>query len=76
MISLTDFLLASNFSKKKKHKTKQLSTEGELNSGGWIYRDGKRRGIYLALFTDPEGDSCFRIYQISRIKMKKGTLCK
>ena len=33
MTSLTDFLLASNFSKKKKNKTKQLSTEGELNSG-------------------------------------------
>ena len=37
----------------------------------WIYRDSKRRGIYLALFTDPEGDSCFSIYQISWIKMKK-----
>ena len=24
-----------------------------------IYRDGKRRGIYPPLFTDPEGDSCF-----------------
>ena len=33
-------------------------------------------GIYLALFTDPEGDSCFSIYQISRIKMKKVTFCK
>ena len=30
-----------------------------------IYRDAKRRGIYLALWTDPEGDSCFSIYQIS-----------
>ena len=42
--------------------------------GRWIvgiYRDAKRRGIYLALFTDPEGDSCFSIYQISWIKMKK-----
>ena len=36
----------------------------------WIYRDAKRPGIYLALFTDPEGDSCFSIYQISWIKMK------
>ena len=36
-----------------------------------IYRDVKRRGIYLALFTDPEGDSCFSIYQISWIKTKK-----
>ena len=35
-----------------------------------------RRGIYLALFTDPEGDSCFSIYQISWIKMKKVTFCK
>ena len=39
-----------------------------------IYRDAKRRGICLALFTDPEGDSCFSIYQISWIKMKKVTL--
>ena len=31
----------------------------------------KRRGIYLALFTDPDGDSCFSIYQISWIKMKR-----
>ena len=23
-----------------------------------IYRDAKRRGIYLPLFTDPEGHSC------------------
>ena len=28
-----------------------------------IYRGAKRRGIYLALGTDPEGDSCFSIYQ-------------
>ena len=33
--------------------------------------DAKRQGIYIALFTDPEGDSCFSIYQISCIKMKK-----
>ena len=76
MTSLTDFLLASNFSKKK-NKTKQKNYPPK---GSWmlvkIYRDGKRRGIYLALFTDPEGDSCFSIYQISWIKMKKGTLCK
>ena len=36
--------------------------------GRWIvvdiYRDAKRRGIYPPLFTDPEGDSCFSIYQI------------
>ena len=42
----------------------QLSREGEVNSGD-IYRDAKRRGIYLALFTDPEGDNCLSIYQIS-----------
>ena len=36
--------------------------------GKWIvvaiYRDTKRRGIYPSLFTNPEGDSCFSIYQI------------
>ena len=41
-----------------------------------MYRDAKRRGIYLTLFTDPEGDSCFTIYQISWIKMKNVTFCK
>ena len=45
----------------------QLSSEGEVNSGD-IYREGKRRGIYPPLFTDPEGDSCFSIYQIRWIK--------
>ena len=34
-----------------------------------IYRDAKRRGIYPPLFTDPEGDSCFSIYQIRWIKI-------
>mgnify|MGYP000064302637 CR=1 FL=1 len=29
-----------------------------------IYRDAKRGGIYPPLFTDPEGDSCFSVYQI------------
>jgi len=33
-----------------------------------IYRDAERRGIYPPLFTDPEGDSCFSIYQIRWIK--------
>ena len=33
----------------------QLSPKGEVNSGGNIYRDAKRRSIYLALWTDPEG---------------------
>ena len=42
-----------------------------MNTGEYIYRDAKSRGIFLALFTDPEGDSCFNIYQISWIKMKK-----
>ena len=35
----------------------QISPEGEVNSGG--NGDAKRRDIHLALFTDPEGDSCF-----------------
>ena len=41
----------------------QLSPEGEMNSGMVmnIYRGAKRRVIYLALFTDPEGDSCVSI---------------
>ena len=33
-----------------------------------INRDAKRRRIYPPLFTDPEGDSCFSIYQIRWIK--------
>ena len=36
-----------------------------------IYRDAKRRVIYIALWTEPEGDSCFSIFQISWIKIKK-----
>ena len=40
------------------------------------YRDVKRRGIYLALFSDLEGDSRFSIYQISWIKIRKVTFCK
>jgi len=48
----------------------QLSPEGEVNSAA-LYRDAKRQGIYLALWTDPKGDSCFCIYQISWIKIKK-----
>ena len=35
-----------------------------------IYRDAKRRGIYPPLFTDPEGNSCFSIYQIRWIKKR------
>ena len=33
-----------------------------------IYRVATRRGIYPPLFNDPEGDSCFIIYQIRWIK--------
>ena len=38
-----------------------LSPEVEVNSGD-LCLDAKRRGIYLALFTDPEGDGCFIIF--------------
>ena len=42
--------------------------------GRWIvvdiYRDAKHRGIYPPLFTDPEVDSCFSIYQIRWIKIR------
>ena len=50
----------------------KISMEGEVNSGEYILRR-EASGIYLALFTDPEGDSCFSIYRISWIKMKKVT---
>ena len=33
----------------------------------YVCRDMKCRGIYLALFTNPEGDSYFSIYQIKFI---------
>ena len=33
-----------------------------------IYLDAPRLGIYPPLFTDPEGDSCFSIYEIRWIK--------
>ena len=36
-----------------------------------IYRDAKRRGTYPTLSTDPEGDSCFSIYQIRWMKKKR-----
>ena len=39
-----------------------------------IYRDAKCRGIYLALFTNPEGDSCFSIYLTGWIKNEKNYL--
>ena len=50
---------------------KQLSPEGEVNNSGLLYRDTKHWGMYLALWTDPERASCFSIYQISWIKIKK-----
>ena len=53
----------------------QLSPKGR-----WIvvpiHRDAKRWGTYLVLFIDPEGGSCFSIYQVSWRKMEKGTFCK
>ena len=52
----------------------QLSFEGVVNSGGWIYvprHEVKGLCIYLALLTDPERDNCFSIYQISWIKIKR-----
>ena len=36
-----------------------------------IYRDEKRRAVYLALGTDPEGDGCFNsTYQNNGIKVQ------
>ena len=48
----------------------QLSPEGEVNSGGYIPRREASRYVYPPLFTDPEGDSCFSIYQIRWIKKR------
>ena len=39
-----------------------------------IYRDAKRRGTYPTLFTDPEGDSCFSIYQIRWMKKNASSI--
>ena len=36
-----------------------------------IYMDANCRGIYLALLTDPEVDTCFSIYEIGWIKKSK-----
>ena len=41
-----------------------------------IYRDAKRRGVYLALFVDSEGESCLSSYQICWMKVKKVTFCQ
>lgn len=48
----------------------QLFPEGEgvLVDG---YRGAKRQGVFLVLCTNSEGDSCFIIYQSSRIKIYK-----
>ena len=35
------------------------------------YRGAKRQGVFLVLCTNSEGDSCFIIYQSSRIKIYK-----
>ena len=47
----------------------QLFPEGEVNSGGYIPRREASR-YNPPLFTDPEGDSCFSIYQIRWIKKR------
>ena len=39
-----------------------------------IYGDVKRQGIYPPLFTDPEGDSCFSIYQVRWIKKNASSI--
>ena len=50
----------------------QLMTSDWLSYYGILYNyPPERRGIYLALYTDPEGDSCFSIYQFSWIKIKR-----
>ena len=41
--------------------------EGGVNSGGYTPRREASRYIYPPIFTDPEGDSCFSIYQIGWI---------
>ena len=42
-----------------------------------IEQDAKRRGIYLALFTNPEGDSCFSIIFPDQLaKNEKSNFCK
>ena len=38
-----------------------------------IYRGAKRRGIYLALGTDPEGDSCFSALPVNLTSAGKST---
>ena len=60
----------NHFDEKGKERTKLVYNYPP--KGRWIvvdiYRDAQRRGIYSPLFTDPERDSCFSIYQIRWIK--------
>ena len=42
---------------------KQLSPSGSLESGGYIYLDASRLGMYPPLFTYPSGDSCI-LFQV------------
>ena len=53
----------------------QLSPKGEVNSGGDLLRREASRYITSTVHW-PWGDSCFSIYQISWIKLKKVTFCK
>ena len=53
----------------------QLSPKGEVNSGGDLPRREALRYITSTVHW-PWGDSCFSIYQISWIKLKKVTFCK
>ena len=41
-----------------------------------IFLDASCLSIYPPPSIDPEGDSCFTIYQISWIEVKKVTFCK
>ena len=55
----------------------KLSPEGEVDSGAHIpRRKASRLRTRLVVWTDPEGDSCFGIYHISLIKIKKFSVNK
>ena len=49
----------------------QLSPEGEMNSGCWYIPSREVSRYISSAMNRPEGDSCFSIYQISWIKIKK-----
>ena len=49
----------------------QLSPNGEVNSGEYITRPKALIYIYIVLFTVPDGDSCFSIYQRNQLNKKK-----